>query len=407
MAGWEAEESIQDEEIQKLISFLKENGYELDQGDCAVMLPLLHTMKLTPAKSRNKEISQESRLILDEFCREVLDKYNLDLYTLGTLLDSILFHIEYMLRRLDTGYEIQNPIMNEVKKQYLFAYEVAMLIVPIIYRYKGIFLKDDEVAYIAVFIEDFLKNANTKLKTLIISSGRMSINSIIEHWIQMNFGNILQVMDCIPAYQLENYEKNHEVDLLITTSQNPAISSIPTYKFEGVPDTDSLDIMNAIIRKLRIGRKYKGIIERFFSPGDIRIYQKEITFERIIYELSAEFEKNNKIYDHREFMNDILQREINYPTVIGESMMIPHPLITFAIRISVAVAVLKKPLRYHNKEISLIFILAIEGKHDNDVSMLFQLIKRIALERGNIKNLVEAENAKEFLERLVHISNYA
>lgn len=83
-----------------------------------------------------------------------------------------------------------------------------MLIVPIIYRYKGIFLKDDEVAYIAVFIEDFLKNANTKLKTLIISSGRMSINSIIEHWIQMNFGNLLQVMDCIPAYQLEDYEKN-------------------------------------------------------------------------------------------------------------------------------------------------------------------------------------------------------
>ena len=310
----------------------------------------------------------------------MLDKYNFDLRTLDTLLENILFHIEYMMRRLDTGYEIQNPIMNEVKKQYPFAYEIAMLIVPIIYRYKGIFLKDDEVSYIAVFIEDFLRNVNTKLKTVIISTGRLSISSIVEHWIQMNFGNHLQVMDCIPAHQLENYEKHHEVDLLITTSQNPVASSIPTYKFEGVPDTDSLDIMNAMIRKLRLGRKYKGIIERFFSPEEIRIYEKEITFESIIYELSAEFEKNNKIYDYREFMNDILQREINYPTVIGESMMIPHPLITFAIRTSVGVAVLKKPLHYQDKEISLIFVLAIEGKNDNDVSMLFQLIKRVALD---------------------------
>lgn len=85
------------------------------------------------------------------------------------------------------------------------------------------------------------------------------------------------------------------MDLLITTSQNPAVSSIPTYKFEGVPDTDSLDIMNAIIRKLRIGRKYKGIIERFFSPEEIRIYQKEIIIKKLIVfilELAAAKEGN-------------------------------------------------------------------------------------------------------------------
>ena len=111
------------------------------------------------------------------------------------------------------------------------------------------------------------------------------------------------------------------------------------------------------------------------------------------------------IYDVEEYVNDVIQREVNYPTYIGDWFMIPHPLMTFAKKTAIGVAVLKKPLHMHNKEIQLVFLLAMEKKQNDQVGALFHFFKHIALERSSVGMLAAVENEEEFLDMLIKISN--
>ena len=85
--------------------------------------------------------------------------------------------------------------------------------------------------------------------------------------------------------------------------------------------------------------------------------------------------------------------------------MIPHPLVTFARKNGVGAAILKKPVKMKDKEIQLIFLLAIEKTQTEQDGILFQFFRQIALEQSARKQLTAVETEEELLDALVQISN--
>ncbi len=389
--------------VKKLLEHLREQELGLSEGDFRLLSTLFHTLKLSAHLELSEEVRQLSRAILEEFLREVLEKYDFDLHSSDSLYENMLIHIEYMMRRAETGYEIQNPLMEDIKKTYPFAYEIAMLMVPIVYHCKHIYIRDDEVAYIAVFVQHYLENINVRLKTVVIGSSRNSINAIVTVWLKNHFFNHVEVTDVILSYSLEDYLAEHEVDLIVSTGNLSVKGEIPYYWIESVPDEKATEDLSSLIRKIRVGNRCVSIIQKYFFPEEIVIFREEETFESVVRELAARLEKGNKIESGNEFVEDVLQREENYPTVLGEQMMIPHPLMTFAQKTAVAVAILKRPVHREGKEITLIMMPAIEAKLNQEVDALFQLFNRIAADGQKLRRLWGTENAGEFLETLIAV----
>ena len=85
--------------------------------------------------------------------------------------------------------------------------------------------------------------------------------------------------------------------------------------------------------------------------------------------------------------------------------MRPHPLVTFARKTAIGVAVLKQPIKLQEKEIQLIFLLAMERKQNEQIGVLFELFRHMALERSAIRKLAAVETEEEFTEALIRISN--
>ena len=104
------------------------------------------------------------------------------------------------------------------------------------------------------------------------------------------------------------------------------------------------------------------------------------------------------------YIDDVLMREKKYPTIIGESLMIPRPINTFSNKTLVSPIILKKPISYNGKNIRIIFLLTIEEKLDYDLSTLFELFKRVALNKDILKSLIDIDNEDEFLETLSNLS---
>lgn len=393
------------EEVQQFFAFLKEQGFDFDIGDRQVLEGLLHGFRLSSHMSAQNEIDSLSILILEDFCHEVMEKYHFDLWQSQSFYENILNHIEYMMRRMGTGYEAKNPILNEIKKQYPYAYEISMLMVPIVYRYKNCYIQDDEISFIAIFVEHFLENVNKKLEAVIISSTRFSVNSIVSNWIHTNFQNQIQIVDIMPKHVLEQYLETHSIDLVISIMDTFVHPTVATFRVDGIPNQYTLAAMNALVYKIRVNYRFREIIKEHFNKKTIRIYREKVEFVQLIEELSEALKAEDYIYDVNEFVNDVLQREVNYPTYIGDWFMIPHPLVTFAKRTAIGAAILKKPVLIHGREIQVVFLLAMEHKQNEQIGVLFEFFRHMAQERSAIGRLAAVETEEEFVEVLIRISN--
>lgn len=385
--------------------YLTAQGIKLENGDIRILEGLLHSFKMTSDTSSASEIGTMSVQILEDFCHDVMEKYHFDLWQSKDFYDNILIHIEYMMRRVETGYEVKNPILNDVKKQYPYAYEISMLMVSVIYRYKNCYIQDDEISFIAIFVEHFLENVNRKLKAVIISAARFSVNSIVSSWIQTNFQNQIAVETLLPKHNLGKYLEEHQVDLIISIMDTYVHPSIATFRMDGIPNQYTLAAMNALVYRIRMNYRFREMIKVYFNKRTTRIYRDKRSFEQVIRDLSEELKKEDCIFDVQEFTEDVLQREVNYPTFIGDWFMLPHPLVTFAKKTAIGAAVLKHPLRMQDKEVQLIFLLAMERKHNEQLGVLFELFRHIAGERSAIRRLTAVETEEEFADELIQISN--
>ena len=393
------------EELASFFACLKGHGIELSAGDIQILEGLLHSFKMTSGALAEEGIGSLSVQILEDFCHDVMEKYHFDLWQSRGFYDNILIHIEYMMRRMETGYEVKNPILNDIKKQYPYAYEISMLMVSIVYRYKGCYIQDDEISFIAIFVQHFLENVNQKLKAVILTANRYSVNSIVSNWIQANFQNQIETAAMLPKHNLEQYLEDHQVDLIISIMDTFVHPSVVTFRVDGIPNQYTLTAMNALVHKIRMDYRFREMIKEYFCRKTIRIYRDKASFEQVIQDLSETLKSEDCIFDVQEFVDDVLQREINYPTFIGDWFMLPHPLVTFAKKTAIAAAVLKKPIRMQEKEIQLIFLLGMERKQNEQIGVLFEFFRHMAVERSAIRRLAAVETEEEFADVLIQISN--
>ncbi len=223
----------------------------------------------------------------------------------------------------------------------------------------------------------------------------------------MNFQNQIEVVAMLPQHNLEEYLEKNPVDLIISTTDMIFHPVIDTFKIDGIPNQYTQTAMNALVHKIRMNYRFREIIKEHFDERTVRIYREKTEFEQVIRDLTEALKAEDCIYDVDEYVSDVLQREVNYPTVTGDSFMIPHPLVTFAKKTAIAAATLKKPLRREGKEIQVIFLLAMERKQNEQIGVLFQFFRQIAMDRSAIGKLVSVETGEEFVETLIQISNSA
>ncbi|RFA32881.1 hypothetical protein CAI16_16730 [Virgibacillus dokdonensis] len=280
-----------------------------------------------------------------------------------------------------------------------------MLIVHIVYRYQEKYLADDEISYIAIYIEIFLRKNNNRLKTIVISDTSMGINDIIQNWLTSNFRNHVEVVACLPLIALDSYVENHQVDLIITTNILNLNQAIPCHVIERIPERSDYYSLTNKIHKIKNSNRYEKLILRMFSEEFVDIYEEEqLTFEELIKTMAQKLKRHHRITDMEGYVKDVIQREENYPTTIGKHFMIPHPLSSFANKTTVHVAVLKKPLLHKGEKIRLVFLLAIENKMDDDVSTLFHFMQQLALDQDSIASLLDADGKEAFLEKIIALS---
>lgn len=388
--------------INPILLTLMSKVNNLNEKDLPLLQKLIHTFKIIK-NDKSIEIHDFSRVVLDEFIDEVFDKYNLNLKESDDLYNNMLVHIEYMLRRIENGYELRNPIISDIKGKYPFAYEVSMLVVHIVYKYKNRYILDDEVSYLAIYIEHFLENINEKIRAVLVSSQRHSINQVLEKWIDTNFKNQIAIQKILDKTRMQHYNLS-SFDLILTFNEQIYSTELETFAFNGLPEMRDVNRLNECIHTVKMNQRIKSAINNYIHVDLIKIFD-DTTFENVIEELSNLLENKEIIDSSKEFSEDVIAREINYPTNLGDILMMPHPLYTFANKTAVAIGVIKKGFEHNENVVRLVFLLAIEKVRNSEINFIFQFFKQISNNKNLLKSLYESETKEEMISNMFKFSS--
>jgi len=393
------EKSVPKDFITKLIGV----GFNLYPIDQVPLGNYIWGMKLYNTLEKVDMTSDMTMKIMDEFTTEVYEKYGLSLKDSEEVSSSLEIHLEYLLRRMDYGYRLKNPLLEDIKSRYVNSYEIAILIVQKIYQYKLKYPSDDEIAYIAMHIEYLLQINNQKLKTVIVFDSSYAFNSIVESWLENNFSDSLLIIKRIPMYLLSDYLSEHTVDLVVSIRKPNLLLEIPQFNIDQLPGSKDYDLIKNLIHKLIVGSKYEKIIREMFSIEFINFYEED-TLNSLITNMSNDLQEKKYINNAQEFSKDILEREDIYPTPIEHGVTILHALSSFANKSVVSVAILNKPIKYRDTKIHIIFLLAIENKLDYDVNKIFHFSKQLLSNKKALEDLKAINSGADFLEQLIYYS---
>lgn len=390
-------------EVEKLLQFILDSRWNITLNDYESLGRFLSTMKIT--KDTSEEISNFTLFVFDELCAEALDKYCLDLKTTEEFIGKFLVHLEYMIRRAESNEQISNPLLKDIKREFTYAYEISMLLVPICYKYMSQYISDDEIAFITLYIAHYMETIYEKLNVVLIVSSRKSLVNITENWLDRYFYHSIQVVNKLPAYLLEEYLESQKVDLIVTTTENMIHPKIPIFSLTGIPSNSDETALNSLIKGLRETIRYKSIVRKVFQEDMVKFYKEEATFQKVIEQLSEIMEQKGKIKNGHAFAKDVLNREEKYSTHLNEFFMIPHPLDSFAEKSSVAAAILEKPLRIHGQCIKIIFVVAIERKQDSDISMLFEFFQSLSGDKEAMHRIMNMTSEEEFVSFMMEMTS--
>lgn len=393
------------DELQKMLHTLFEDlHYEIAIEDMSLLQNYMETLGLFSNHDALLTTSNED--IVHTFVKEMKAKYDLDFESMPSLFENFKHHLEFAIKRLIMDYQLLNPLLQEVKTTYAFAYEIAMMIVPIVHRKYDLYMKEDEISFLALYIQPFLKVQDTSIRVFIVYGTTQSYASFIENWIHQEFKERVHIVGIVPSFQLVDVIKDQDIDLIISNTILDKKLSIPIIEIMQLPyEADRVKIENFISRQAMLSQSVS-IFHSVFARERILIIQEDSSFEEILKRCCDVLQKQNKIEDSTSFLEGTISREIVYPTSIAHGCYMPHPLMNCAKESAIVLAVVKGHVVKDTNPVRMMFVCAFEPKIDADLKYIYHLINMTATNERIYEMLMELKTPDEimdYLERMIQI----
>lgn len=312
-------------------------------------------------------------------------------------------HIKNLLVRADGDYFSKNPLTDSIKQNCPLIYDCAVNSARTIKEKTGINLNDDEIAYIAFHLGGALELQNTlsnKLTAYIFCPGYYNLNTRIHDAILSRFSEFLMISGILT--QEEELEKAN-CDLFITTMKPSHSISVPTVLISPfIKEQDLKNIAGKIeeIRQLKKQKEFHDnlsylIKEELFTVSDLS-YSKEEVIHRMAEQLK------DLGYTSESFESEVLERDSISSTAFG-TFAIPHAMKMHEKKTGINIMICNNPVNWDGKDVRLIMMLCFNINERYLFNELFEPISMILIDPDNLKKVLEAGSAEEFIDLLTEM----
>lgn len=342
-------------------------------------------------------ISEKTDALIADILEDIRNNYGFDFTNNLNLRIALALHCDPLLIRIKYNMQLDNPLQNHIRQEYPLAFDVAVFFAD---RLQNIYHKsitDDEIAFLAIYFYSALAEiheSGSSKKLLIVSSNRISENTLVRQTLFRWFSNQVSDMKIIHPNELEeNPSILDSFDVVLTTEKGKFyengialyINRFPTRNdylnvklaLEGLESTDNI---------LSIFREDLFDVETNISKEDI--VKKMCDQASGIYELEGLYEA-------------VMDREYMRSTFFGNGFAAMHPMSPVSSDTFVSACLVKNPIEWdaEGNKVQLVLLIGI-GRNNANAFRLWNYLSKLFSDRTFIKQLLKSPTYETFIKLL-------
>ena len=370
------------------------------QETCYVARLLRAHRRLT--KDDIEKLQNNIRDELDELINSILNeiesKFQINLHNDLDLYIGLGMHLVPLISRIQFNVHLNNPIIEEVKRNYMLAFDMATTASKVIEEKFDIVLSEDEIGYLATHLNLALVRQNSEVQPkniLVVCSSGGGLAKLLEYKIKQNFGPMINDIDTCNMYELRNIDMS-KYDYVLTTVKLDYQPTKPTLQISHMLTSDDVKKVTNVLNETNSTKTLLDVSTNELFFNDIKAKNKEEVIETICEKLK------NKIPLQKDFVEQIFNREKVYSTEIGNGVVFPHPLVSTTPITFISITVLNKPILWDNEMIQVVMISNTKVGESAELQTMYDQFAQFVSNKHNIVELIKKPEYKTF-EKLVEM----
>lgn len=315
--------------------------------------------------------------------------FYLDLTSDSTLKKNLYLHLCTSINRYKYKMNIRNPMLNEIKQNYPFAFDIGLVASKMIEKDLKVQISESEIGYLALHFEMALNLIETdkgKLNVILVCNSGLTSSQLIKYKLMQNFSNQIQISEIVELYNIHNADLK-QADLIIST----------------VPINDNVDLpilyVNPIMSQQNLDKIQKFIDLKDSHHSDelieiIELNTKLDNKEDLLKYLNVQLEKKDLIYSG--FIDSVKEREHHASTSYGNLVAIPHPVMPLAKQTFIYMITMEKPIAWDDREVQIIFCLGLKKNTTINLEKMYQNLTDIINDYNKVLSLIGSSSEEEF-----------
>ena len=285
------------------------------------------------------------------------------------LFEGLITHLMTLQIRLDSRITLNNPLVDEVKKNYSDIFFMTKEILENMETFSQVSISDDEIAYVSLHFLAAIerRKENDKFSVLAICASGFGAAQMLRNRLEAEFGNRLEVVDVIGYYEL-NQEKIQGIDFIVSAVDlSNLYFQVPVFTVSVFLKNDEIVQIREAMDQMQVSSHTKSSqINR--SASDFKQYFSKDNFlicfnqdKNSLLSNMADGLSEGESYNFKEsLLHGIQQREELSSVVFSEKIAVPHPIQALGTEVKIAVAICKDALLWddQNSNVQLVFLLS-------------------------------------------------
>ncbi|MGI6607605.1 MAG: BglG family transcription antiterminator [Erysipelotrichaceae bacterium] len=357
--------------------------------------------RLTNEDMKNLENSIRNDLdkLLNKIFNEIEKEYKIKIHDDLDLYIALGMHLVPLISRIQFDFYINNPLVEEVKRNYMHAFDMAITASNVIEKEFDIKLTEDEIGYIALHFNLALERKTDDTvprNILVVCSSGGGLAKLLEYRIKQNFGSKINKIRTCNMYELKNIEID-KYDYILTTVKLDQTYCKPTLHISHMFTKEDINRIENIMSKESGLMTLLDVTNEQLFFSDIEAENSDDALKQICTRL------NSVLPLQKDFIEQVKKREDLYSTEIGNNVVFPHPLVTSTPITFISITVLKKPIRWKYETVQVVIVGNTKIGESNKLQPMYKQFAQFVSDRKAIASLIqkpEYKTFKEIIERM-------
>ena len=293
-------------------------------------------MEISSAGTDKRDLLLDTSPVIMEIAGEIIRKISeivdFQLKPDNQLYESLILHLKAMMNRLKYNISIKNPILEDIKKEFLAIYGlVGLVTLDTLEKYNVRVISPDEIGYLTFYFQAAVEQNMKQKRVLVVCSSGVGSSHLLRGRIRHSFPE-WDIADVISAGRLKSGYDLENIDLIISTISISGIDMPVAYvtalfNEADVRNVTEIYLKNALkskntsfsfkVMKKFLDKKYIQIENEIFSEKTcVKNLIKKIINENYLDKRNIK-EYISEIHINKNFSVYLIKKEIVDKTCIG------------------------------------------------------------------------------------------